>query len=788
MPRINISQQTELSLVPGSIVITDALNRQRYLGPGANGDLLTVVAGSPAWTTVPSSFTVAGDAGTNPSILIGTDTLSILGGLGIDTLGNSGADTITVSLNAVLDDLSNVVAPAPTVGQNLQFDGTNWINADPLQFGEYQTTFDASLGVFPGGGGIIAADWFNTTTAGVVDGQSFSIGDLLIAIVNSPSNGTYAANWVRVSPIGSFSQFTVSADGGPAQTILNLDTLNIAGGTNITTTMSASDIVTIDWTGAISDLSDVDTAGAANGAMLYFDGTNWVDFAIGAANQILTVSGGIPTWQNAAATSFTVAASAGTNPSILIGTDTLSILAGVGITTTGNAGADSVTVALNAAINDLTDVVITAAAANEILVYNGANWVDTNGCTWLGNFSVDCLSDVDTTGVGVGDYLAWDGTNFVATTPGGGFTSWTLAGDAGANQTIGDGNIVTFIGGNGIATVTSATDNLTINYDGSLNNNSDVNITAAALNEILAFDGTDWVDTNGCTWLGNFSIDCLGDVNTAGSALGSMLYLSGGSWINLGIGSAGQVLTVAGGIPTWSTTAVSAFTVAGNAGTNPNVVIGTDTLNIVGTGNITTTGTLATDTITIAWSAVLNDLTDVDTTGVANTNILQFNAGNWEDVSGCTWLGNFSIDCLSDVVLTAPAAGQALTYNGTNWVNTTPFITAVSDTDTVDLTITGSTLSADVLFSATAGNVAHNDTGVAVLPVTEYFTPGNGDTTVTLSGVPLAGTPVHVYINGERAPITTEWSIAGAVITFVTAFGPSPGAQYFGSVDVDSFR
>ena len=53
MPRINISQQAELSLVPGSIVITDALNRQRYLGPGANGDLLTVVAGSPAWTTVP---------------------------------------------------------------------------------------------------------------------------------------------------------------------------------------------------------------------------------------------------------------------------------------------------------------------------------------------------------------------------------------------------------------------------------------------------------------------------------------------------------------------------------------------------------------------------------------------------------------------------------------------------------------------------------------------------------------------------------------------------------------
>lgn len=332
--------------------------------------------------------------------------------------------------------------------------------------------------------------------------------------------------------------------------------------------------------------------------------------------QVLTWNNGTSTWSAITpGTTFLVAADAGAAQTITIGTDTLTIIGGTNISTVTSA-TDNVTVNMDP-------------------------------------FSIDFLSDVDvtTTPPGVGDYLAWDGTNFAPVTPAGGFTSWTLAGDAGVNQTISDSNTATFIGGAGITTTGSAGDNLTIAYDGTLNNNSDVNITAAAVNEILVFDGTDWVDTN-----------------------------------------------------------------------------------------------------------------------------------------GCTWLGNFSLDCFSDVVLTAPANGQILTYNGTNWVNLAPvanFITAVTDTNTVDLTVGAGSLSADVLFSVTAGNVAHNVTGVAAILRTEYFTPANGDTTVTIATAPLAGTAVHVYINGERAPITTEWSIAGTVITFVTAFAPSAGAQYSGTVTVD---
>lgn len=46
-------------------------------------------------------------------------------------------------------------------------------------------------------------------------------------------------------------------------------------------------------------------------------------------------------------------------------------------------------------------------------------------------------------------------------------------------------------------------------------------------------------------------------------------------------------------------------------------------------------------------------------------------------VTGASWTvnaGAIALDELSDVVLTAPANGQLLTYNGTNWVNQAPAV------------------------------------------------------------------------------------------------------------------
>ena len=57
------------------------------------------------------------------------------------------------------------------------------------------------------------------------------------------------------------------------------DTLTIAGGTNITTTV-AGDTLTVDFSGTLtttlSALTDTDLSGAVQGDSLFFNGTNWI--------------------------------------------------------------------------------------------------------------------------------------------------------------------------------------------------------------------------------------------------------------------------------------------------------------------------------------------------------------------------------------------------------------------------------------------------------------------------------------------------------------------------------
>lgn len=64
----------------------------------------------------------------------------------------------------------------------------------------------------------------------------------------------------------------------------------------------------------------------------------------------------------------------------------------------------------------------------------------------------------------------------------------------------------------------------------------------------------------------------------------------------------------------------------------------------------------------------LNDLSDVNTAGAANTNVLSYNSGSGTWVPAAAG-GTLALDDLTDVVIAAPASGNVLSYNGTNWVN-----------------------------------------------------------------------------------------------------------------------
>lgn len=533
MSRVVIHNQLEKSANPGSIIKTDALNECIFLGPGANSQVLTMAGGTPVWADVPypSEFNIYADYASFPGSGV-TDTIYYATAENLFYVWNGAAYVEVPSASAFSFTVSADSGADQTItnGNTLEINGAN--------------------------GFVFATQATDTVKLVPPTGTS---GQVL-----TWNAGT--SSWQAATPA---TTFMIQGDSGPNQTItLGSDTIILVGGTNISTVASATDTVTINMDPfGVSFLSDVDTTGAAAGSILYYDGANWVDYAIGTAGQALIVSGGVPTWTTIPSQTLAVAGDSGTNPSVILGSDTLHINGGTGITTSGNNGTDTITVTLNAAISDLSDVDTTGAVSTNVLTFNGTNWVDTAGCTWLGNFSIDCLGD----------------------------------------------------------TV----------------------ITAPAAN-----------------------------------------------------------------------------------------------------------------------------------------NILQYNGTNWVNVTPCAALGSASIDCLSDVVITAPAANQALTYNGANWVNLalpTGFITAVSDTNTVDLTVAGTTLSADVLFSASAGNVAHNVTGVAVIPKIEYFNPANGGTTVTVASAPLAGAIVKVYRNGMLQIPTTDWSIAGTTVTFVTAFGISTNGNNTGN-------
>jgi len=59
------------------------------------------------------------------------------------------------------------------------------------------TGFDASGGVFPGGGVARAGFYWIVSTAGTIDGVTFDDGDAILALVNNASTTVYAGNWEK---------------------------------------------------------------------------------------------------------------------------------------------------------------------------------------------------------------------------------------------------------------------------------------------------------------------------------------------------------------------------------------------------------------------------------------------------------------------------------------------------------------------------------------------------------------------------------------------------------------
>ena len=154
-----------------------------------------------------------------------------------------------------------------TSGQFLTTDGSGGFSFATVASGGIQNIFET-----------VASDTGSTTantatdTLTIAGGTNIAtaiVGDTLtINYVGSPNSGEANQN--------AFSN--VQADTGLAEADSTTDTLTIAGGTNITTSVSG-DTVTIDYSGSnsLDSLTDVAITSPATGAVMAYNGTSWID-------------------------------------------------------------------------------------------------------------------------------------------------------------------------------------------------------------------------------------------------------------------------------------------------------------------------------------------------------------------------------------------------------------------------------------------------------------------------------------------------------------------------------
>jgi hypothetical protein len=456
-------------------------------------DATKFLRGDNSWATpagggTMSTWDLAGDSGPSQTVS-DTDTVTVAGGTGLSSVA-SATDTVTLNLD------NTAVAPA-SYGSATEV-GTFTVDAQgrltaaanqAISFPSETFTLTADSGsnqtIGDGDTMDVAGGTAISTVVGATDTVTVNLDDTVV----TPGSYTYASLTVDqqgrltaassgASP-GTMSSFTLTADSGSNQTIADGNTMDVAGGTGLSTVVSATDTVTVniddttvtpgsytyssitvDQQGRLTSAS----SGAAPGTMSSFE----VAADSGPAQSIadantLTLAGGTGLSSVASATdtvtysiddttvtpgsytysSITVdqqgrltAASSGAAPGTMSswilsdGSNTQTVADGNTVTVTGGTGLTSTVSATDTVTLVLDDTVVTP------------------GSYTYGSFTVDQQGRLTAASSGSAPIV-----------------SFTLAGDGGASQTISNGDTLTVAGGTGLTTTASATDTVTVALD-----------------------------------------------------------------------------------------------------------------------------------------------------------------------------------------------------------------------------------------------------------------------------------------------------------------------------------
>lgn len=312
---------------------------------------------------------------------------SIVGGSGITATQNTNDVTLTASV--ALDDLTDTTVTGAAQGAVLYRNASGWVHLPAGTSGQYLSTAGASAnpvwatlpsfvaaGASLGAGEVVYAGASGSTLQfkSVVAGTNISLSSTGTELTISAS--VPAAGEVNTaSNVGSGAGLFTTKSG------VNLPFRSLIGGTGITLSSSATEVTIARDAIALNELTDVDVTGAAQGAVLYRNATEWVPLAPGTTGQVLQTAGAAanPVWATLPAVGETnTASNVGSGTGLFTtksGVDLpfRSLVGGTGITLSSSA--TEVTIARDAiALNDLSNVTTAGESQGAILYRNSTAW------------------------------------------------------------------------------------------------------------------------------------------------------------------------------------------------------------------------------------------------------------------------------------------------------------------------------------------------------------------------------------------------------------------------------